>query len=883
VRDSGWVRNPIDRFVLARLEQEALSPSPEAGRETLIRRLSLDLTGLPPSIEEVDHFLADQSHDAYERVVDRLLASPHYGERWARPWLDLARYADTNGYEKDSQRTHWKYRDWVIEALNRDLSFRDFTIEQIAGDMLPNATVEQRIATGFHRNTLLNQEGGVDDEEARWETLVDRVNTTATVWLGSTFGCAQCHNHKFDPFTQKDYYRFLAFFDNAAYEILKLGQGESWVVEPVLALPTPEQEASRIRIESEIQGLRTRLEESTPAIEADRRRWEEEVKEAPKRWTLLHPESYRSHGGATLAILEDGSLLASGENPDADTYEIESAVDLDASITAIRLEVLPDASLPAGGPGRDPEGNFFLTAFELEVSGAGAPVSFREAVADDAQAGYEIARVLDGRPGAGGWAVDTVTGPPLARQAVFVMNEPLALGPGSRVTIRLKHEMPLAARNVGRFRISLTSSAEPTAIVLLPAYLRPALELPAAERPEAERKALAEVHRSVSPLFAPLRDRMAELQRELKEVGIVTALVMAERPSHERPSTNLRVRGSFVSPGERVYADVPAVFRPFNPIPEDQMPNRLGLARWLVSEENPLVARVTVNRLWEGLFGKGLVETSEDFGIQGSPPSHPDLLDWLATELAREGWSVKSLLRTIVTSATYRQSSVATDELVKRDPANRLLARGARFRVGAEEVRDIALAVSGILSPEVGGPSVFPFQPEGVWDRPYSDDRWVMSGASQRYRRGLYTFLRRTAPYPSLTTFDAPSRELCTARRVSTNTPLQALTTLNDPVFFEAAQHLAERIVAEADRSAKARAVHGFRLCVARRPDPEELRQLLEFQSEQRRKFEDDPEAAITVVEGTWNEEMRVSPAELAAWILVSNVLLNLDETVTRE
>jgi hypothetical protein len=376
---------------------------------------------------------------------------------------------------------------------------------------------------------------------------------------------------------------------------------------------------------------------------------------------------------------------------------------------------------------------------------------------------------------------------------------------------------------------------------------------------------------------------MAELQKELKDLGIVTAQILEERPSHERPSTHLRVRGSFVSKGERVYADVPAVFRSFDPLPEDQMPNRLGLARWLVSEENPLVARVTVNRLWEGLFGKGLVETSEDFGIQGSPPSHPDLLDWLATELVRGGWSVKSLLRTIVTSSTYRQSSAVTAELVKRDPANFLLARGARFRVGAEEVRDIALSVSGLLSPDVGGPSVFPFQPDGVWDRPYSDDRWVMSSGRERYRRGLYTFLRRTAPYPSLTTFDAPSRELCTARRITTNTPLQALTTLNDPVFFEAAQHLAARVVAEAGPGSEARAVLGFRLCVSRKPTPEELRRIVQFQREQRRKFEVDPEAAIAVVEGTWDEAMRVSPAELASWILVSNVLLNLDETVTRE
>ncbi len=876
VKDSRWARNGIDRFVLARLQAEGLTPSEEATKETWIRRLSLDLIGLPPTIEEIDAFLGDDSPDAYEKLVDRLLASPHYGERWARPWLDLARYADTNGYEKDNARTMWKYRDWVIDALNRDLSFRDFTIEQIAGDMLPGATVEQRIATGFHRNTLLNQEGGVDDEEARFETLLDRVNTTATVWMGTTLACAQCHNHKFDPFTQKEYYQFLAFFDHADYEILKLGQGESWVVEPEISLPTREQAVRSGQIVAEKAELRTRLEASTPELEEDQRRWEDAMRRAEEEWTRLSPGEIRSVGGATLSLLEDRSILASGDNPDADTYVLRGSCPL-PEIRAVRLEVLEHASLPEGGPGRDSEGNFFLSAFEVDAGPE--RVRFRVAIADDWQDGYEVKRVLSEAPDDGGWAIDkTPSKTPLVRQSVFLPEGPLACPPGTTLTFRFKHEMPKAARNIGRFRISVSGADDPARVARLPARLRPALAAPPFDRTDEEKAALARVHRSLTPLLEPERARISELESELDSLGIVNALVMSERRDYERPSTPLRVRGSFMSPSERVYADVPSIL---HPLAADQMPNRLGLARWLVSDDNPLTARVTVNRLWEQLFGRGLVETSEDFGIQGSPPSHPELLDWLAIELMEKGWSVKSVLRTIVNSSTYRQSSVVTKELWDRDSYNRLLARGPRVRVDAETVRDVALAASGLLDRRIGGPSAFPYQLDGIWNRPYSDERWLLSDFPNRYRRGLYTYVRRTSPYPSLTTFDAPSRELCTARRVRTNTPLQALTTLNDPAFFEAAQHLAKRMVKEAGSKAADRAAHGFLLSVSRRPTSEELSQVLAYQASERRRFAEDLEAALAVVEEQW--EPRDDLADLAAWTMVANALLNLDETITKE
>ncbi len=883
VRNAQWVRNPIDNFVLARLEKEGLAPSPEATRETLIRRLSLDLIGLPPTIEEVDAFVADKSPDAYEKVVDRLLASPRYGEQWARPWLDMARYADSHGHEKDGLRTIWKYRDWVINALNQDMSFREFTIEQLAGDMLPNPTTDQLIATGFHRNTLLNQEGGVDDEEARWETLVDRVNTTTTVWLGTTLACAQCHNHKFDPFTQKDYYRFLAFFDNAQYTIANLGQGEGWVEEPELELPTSEQVAKSKELKEEIAKLQAALDTSTPELEAAQARWEQEFKQAESDWTVLRPSHFTSAGGASLALQEDGSILAGGKNPEADTYTVEPRTQL-TGITGVRLEVMNDSTLPHGGPGRDADGNFVLTAFEVDAAPADksqsvSRVEFKDAVANGAQQGYGINQVIKKSSWTTGWAVEVSEADgPLPRQAVFVPEKPFGFEGGTALTIRLKQEMRHAVRNIGRFRLSVTTGSDPVRVVGVPARLRPILEIPAALQTEEQKTKLAALYRSVAPLLKPTRDRIAELKKSLDGLGIVTTMIMRERVSYERPSTFLRIRGSFLSPGEKVYAAVPSALPS---LPDNQMPNRLGLARWLVDEDNPLTARVTVNRFWERIFGRGLVETSEDFGTQGDIPTHPELLDWLATEFMHQGWSMKALIRLVVTSATYRQSSHVTPELFERDAYNKLLARGPRFRVPAETVRDIALAASGLLSPKIGGPSVFPYQPEGIWDRPYSDDKWEMSKGEDRYRRGIYTFIRRTSPYPSLITFDAPSREFCTVRRVRTDTPLQALTTLNDQAFFEAAQALARRVVKQSGPGPSDRAALGFRLCVSRRPTAAELQRIVAFSNQQLERFRQDAKAAREVVGE--DHAQAADAAELAAWTMVSNALLNLDETVTKE
>ncbi len=866
------VRNPIDAFVLSRLEKEGLAPAPEAPRDVLIRRLSLDLTGLPPSVREVDDFVADSSPNAYEKVVDRLLASPHFGERWARPWLDLARYADTNGYEKDRRRSIWKYRDWVIQAFNRDLPFDEFTIEQIAGDMLPNPTTGQLIATGFHRNTMFNEEGGVDKEEAHWENLVDRVNTTATVWLGSTLGCAQCHNHKFDPFTQKEYYQFLAFFNSTARDVRSYGDTSSKYIEPQLDLPTPEQAVERKKLEDEISGLEKTLKTETPEISAAQARWEKQVLAAPADWVALRPESLKPSGGATLTARPDGSILVAGENPAVNEYVFEAKLP-EGRITGIRLEALPDASLPHGGPGRDPYGNFFIKTIEAEAvssKGVAQPVSIEKFVADDGR--------LDPKKFDPLWTVDASRDEArLPRQLVLVSGAPFGSS-HQLLRVRIRHSSMFGGQGLGCFRISVTRSKDPKVIAGVSPKLRILLAQADTARSAEQRKELATYFRGVAPELEPARERLKRLRKDLDKLGIVTTLIMGEAASFQRPSAVIRVRGTFTNPGETVYAGVPAVLPA---LPDSAMPNRLGLARWLVSPENPLTARVTVNRIWEAYFGRGLVETSEDFGAQGALPTHPELLDWLATEFMEHGWSLKKLHRLIVTSATYRQSSATSPALLERDPGNHLLARGPRFRMEAEMVRDVALADSGLLDLTIGGPSVFPFQPDGVWDLPYNDDSWKESQGGDRHRRAIYTFIRRTAPYPSMLTFDGTSREVCTVRRIRTNTPLQALTALNDPAFFEAAQAMAVRILREGGSDVPARAEYGFRLAVSRKPKAGELSKTVAAFQRERAYFEGRPDESRKLAGSQNPPEGTV--ADLAAWTMISNALLNLDEALTKE
>ncbi|HEU0007842.1 MAG TPA: PSD1 and planctomycete cytochrome C domain-containing protein, partial [Terriglobia bacterium] len=862
VTNKPWVRNPIDLFVLARLEEEGLRPSPEIDRARLIRRLSLDLIGLPPSIEEVDAFIADKNQDAYEKLVERLLASRHYGERWARHWLDLARYADSHGYESDPLRSMWKYREWVIAAFNRNLPFDQFTIEQLAGDMLPNATLDQKIASGFHRNTMINMEGGVDAEETRIESVVDRTNTTATIWLGSTLACAQCHNHKYDPLSQKDYYRFLAFFNNTV-------DGQERNEEPEIEALTPAESAKRDEISAEIAKLEMVLNTQTLELDKAQRIWERQVEAPPVEWVVLQPNGALSAGGATLRVLPDGSILAEGPNPENDSYTIVAQTAL-KTIAGMRLDVVSDSNLPGKGPGRDADGTFVLSRIEVQVSPKGAPqtvqpVTWTRAAAEQAAAAFNVESLLESK-GNPGWSIDKPKVGPLDQVSAFFETAAGAgFEQGTALTITLSNRSKKKSANLGRFRLLVTSSKNP---VSLPDSVRAILALATDQRRADQTSQLAAYYRSIAPQLGEVRKRIADLRSS--EPKAVKTMAMQERK--DARTTHIHVRGSFLNKGEPVAAGVPALFPS---LPEGQPADRLSLARWLVSEHNPLAARVTVNRIWEQFFGRGLVATSEDFGTQGEPPSHPELLDWLATELVAKQWDVKTMQRLIVTSATYRQSSSMTPELNQRDPNNRLLARGPRFRLEAEAIRDVALKASGLLSGKIGGPSAFPPQPEGIWTQHYSQEKWTPSQGEDRYRRGIYTFWRRTSPYPSFFTFDAPSRESCTARRPRTNTPLQALTTLNDPTFFEAAQHLALRIVKEGAPDPKARMVRGFRLCLARQPKPAELKQLLSYWTRQADRFKEGTnakEALSLVGDLPWPGGIPVW--EEAAWTVVANVLL---------
>jgi hypothetical protein len=859
VKQAALLRNPIDNFILARLEQEGLTYSPAASKEKLARRVSLDLIGLPPSPMELDAFLADTRSDAYERLVDKLLASPHYGERWARPWLDLARYADSNGYEKDDRREVWKYRDWVINALNRDMPFDEFTIEQIAGDMLPNATEEQRIATGFHRNTQFNEEGGVDKDESYFEVQVDRVATTGTVWLGSTLGCAQCHNHKFDPFTQRDFYSMMAFFNNV--DKRQEDNGETPIyIEPVLEMPTPEQKAHREKLDTRIRELAETTQTTTPELKAAQTAWEKSVLDAESRWRVINPEKMTTAAGTTLTAGAEGLIFATGEAPRNEAYVIECKLPVDAA-TGIRLEAIPSSKLPRGGPGRDPYGNFNITQIKLEIpDGAGWKVVAIQKIAADTGA-----RSIDRKHGQL-WMVDASREERrLPRQLVLVPENPIT---AREVRITLVQESEFSCQSVGSFRLSATGDQDPATVVDVSHALRALLGKTG--RTEDQEKKLADYFLTVAPSLQSARDELKQAKEQEKKLGIASTLVMRERPTFERPSDFIRIRGGFSAKADKVFANVPAVLPP---LPEEAMPNRLGLARWLVGKDNPLTARVAVNRIWEQYFGHGIVETSEDFGTQGQKPSHPELLDWLATEFMDRGWSMKAIDRLIVTSTAYRQSAVVTPELLAKDPYNRLIARGPRNRMEAEMVRDTVLAASGLLSAKIGGPSVFPPQPQGIWDMPYNDDVYVESQAEDRYRRGIYTFARRSAPYPTMVNFDAPSREVCTVRRTRTNTPLQALNLLNDQAFWEAARALAGRLAKEGGTDARARIDYGYRLVTGRHAKAGELDYLSQYEAEQQEHFGAQPDEGRKVG----------GDATTAAWTMVANVLLNLDETITKE
>ncbi len=895
VRNASWPRNEIDAFILARLEKEKLSPSPEADRATLIRRLSLDLTGLPPTIAEMDAFLNDRSPKAYEKVVARLLASPHCGEHLARAWLDLARYADSNGYQVDLTRSMWPYREWVINAFNQNMPFDQFTIEQLAGDLLPNATLEQKIATGFHRNTKINDEGGGDEEDYRTKAVKDRVATTGTTWLGLTVMCAECHTHKYDPISQDEYYRLYSFFNSTEDK-------GNFSLDPTIAVPAPPV-ASRVGyLHTRLATVRAELATAEKQLPADQAAWERQMAGRSNLWVTLELTNAISTGGAGFTNLPDQSILATGVNPIYDTYQIEAETGL-TNITAILLEVLPDPSLPNKGPGRwGKTGNFILDELGLTAaprSGATAApetIFFGKATADWEQQYYRAEHAVDRDPKTG-WAI----GPRFGERHFLIaeLKSPLRSGTGVKLAFRFDFYHG-NNHTVGRLRLSVTGEQDISKLWPLPAQVTELLAIPGQQRTPEHKAQLASHYRALSPTIRNLEREMFRLnERETELAGQkFTSLVMKERADPRQ--TFVHVRGNFLEKGKEVTAGVPAVFPP---LPNDQPTNRLALARWLVRADNPLTARVAVNRFWEHCFGTGIVKTSEDFGKQGEAPSHPELLDWLATEFMSpspsqtspanshppHAWDVKHILKLIVMSATYRQSAATDQERLDKDLYNRLLARGPRFRLDAEMIRDQALAVSGLLNPEIGGPSVYPEQVPNLWKelgflRPeIGMDEWPVSAGPDLYRRGLYTFWRRVCTYPTFATFDAPSRELCTARRPRSNTPLQALAALNEPTLLEAARVLGQRILLEGGKDTNQQIDFAFRLCTARHPSKLERERLASLYEQQLKSFERDAKSAEALINhGSAERPANLDIRKLAAWTMVANVLLNLDETLTK-
>jgi mono/diheme cytochrome c family protein len=900
-RDSAWPRDAVDRFILARLERESLSPSPEANRVALIRRLTLDLTGFPPTLAEIDAFVSDQRPDAYERLVDRLMASPHYGERLALDWLDAARFADTHGYHIDSGRDMTRWREYVIESFNRNLPYDRFTREQIAGDLLPptgdaERDLSQRIASGFNRNHMINFEGGAIPEEYLTAYIVDRVNTTGTVFLGLTVACTQCHDHKYDPLTQREFYQLYAYFNNLPEKGLDGSKGNA---APLVRVPSSLQQTELARLADEIQRQSDRLAAPNPAVDAAQVQWEQSL--LAKRdddWTPLALDSLVSAGGATLAQQNDKSVLATGTNSATDTYEV-AGITTAASLTAIRLEALPHDSLNGKGPGRSVNGNIVLTGLKLALLPIGGaepmPLKIKTATATFSQQDFPVAAAIDDNSSTG-WALSPQFGKP--NSAIFELERPVEPPVGAKLQVSLAFESKFAQHQLGRFRLSLTSAANPAAASTLPDAVAAALAVPRDERTAEQTGEIRKHYREqVSPVIRGLKAELAALttRRDSLDAQIPTSMVMQE--SDKPRDTFLLVRGAYDKRGDKVSPGVPA-FLP--PLAEGAPANRLGLAEWLVAERNPLTARVTVNRYWQLLFGTGLVKTAEDFGTQGELPSHPQLLDWLAVEFrGREsgvgsqesGWNVKRLVRRLVGSATYRQSSIVTPALAAKDPENRLLARGPRFRLPAEFIRDQALAVSGLYDGRIGGRSVSPYQPPGLWEELMSradGDNWTAQKYTQDhganlYRRTMYTFWKRTCPPPSLATLDAPDRETCTVRRSRTNTPLQALVLMNDPTYVEAARKFAERILREGGTSTAERLAFAFRTVTARQPTEAELAVLARVLARQQATYRSDPAAAKRMLAtGESPADASIDPAELAAWTMVASAILNTDEALTK-
>ena len=1041
--DKSWGRNEIDRFVLSRLEKAELKPSPEAERTTLVRRAALDLTGLPPSVEEVEAYLNDKNPDAYEKVVDRLLTSSRYGEHMTKFWLDAARYADSHGYHIDSKRDIWPYREWVIKAFNQNMPFDQFTTEQLAGDLLPNATTSQKIASGYVRCNMSTGEGGSIDAEYQAKYTFDRTETTATIWMGLTWTCARCHTHKYDPITQREYYGLYSFFNNLNEPVM---DGNKPNPDPFIQLPSPEQKTRQDDLKQFIADGAKQIERPVPELDKAQVPWQADWhKRLSVGWTTVNPATSRSANtnGATLKVLPDLSILAEGPKPTQDVYEVTTILS-PGRLAALRVEALPHESLPHGRSARADDGRFRLSEIEAEIiatdgeSKTNKPkkLKFVQAASDTAEGNYEARKAIDGNADSG-WSVGTnsIAEP---HQAVLVLGEPMEVAAGSELRIRLRFEGSDPRRALGHFRLAMARDTELVQLLIptkqepwrvlgpfqseglqagfVKAYqpeqeidlkksypgvreeikwtARPELEdgkahllvhelhgvhgayyfyrtikvgedrkaeftlradqlfkvwlngqmvlersTPAnpADGPskatvdlkKGENKLLVKVvnHQGyayfsfdtnlgggdvlsaeVAPILAvteqPSQGELTKVRdlyrrehsEEFKQLfanmeqfraeqtsleGAIPTTMIAKELTKPR-DTFMFARGEYDKPGEKASAGVPSILPP---LPKDAPTNRLGLAQWLVSPDHPLTARVAVNRIWQQYFGVGLVKTAEDFGVQGERPSHPDLLDWLATEFVRTGWDVKRLQRMIVTSATYRQSAKLTSELLRRDPENRLLARGSRFRVDAEGVRDMALYLGGLLVERTGGHSVKPYEPSGLWEAVSfnNSQKYVPDIGESQYRRSLYTYWKRQSPPPNMLIFDAPTREYCVVRRPRTNTPLQALALLNDPQFVESSRAFAQRILLEGGETIESRIAFAFRLATARKPTQGEvavLQQVLDQHLADYKKDKDATDKLLGV--GSFKAKDCFDRSELAAWTTIASMILNLDETVTK-
>ena len=832
---SDWPQNELDQFILSRMQDHGLKPSPEAEAATLFRRVALDLTGLPPEPAELEAAINSEDPFAYEHWVDRLLQKPEFGERWASVWLDLARYADSAGYGSDPLRDIWRYRDWVIQALNSNMPFDEFTIQQIAGDLLPDATEDQILATAFHRNTKTNTEGGTDDEEFRVEAVRDRINTTMQVWMGLTFGCAQCHTHKYDPISHKEYYQMYGYFNQTA-------DNDRPSEEPRISTPTPENLIRLAELHAQADVVAEFETASNEVWSQWQEQWESTLKSSGPTggvvlsdWRWAGPFEAENFDEAFKKDSELAELSNFSELVDASTQDLEST---DGAVILFK----------------DPRENSAVYLTRTVHSWTTRPVEFSLGSDDGIQFWLNDERLVSNKT--------SRAAEPDQEKARGMLK------PGdNKVVLKIVN-----GGGPSGFYFNITSTWPEGEIGDI-------LSMDSLDRIEEQKDKLARYYRTLSPALREEQRQLAQARQTAKsyENSMPRTPIMKELPEDDRRKTFIMIAGSFLNPGDPVEA---APLGSFHPMPEDAPNNRLGLARWLVDRRNPLTARVTVNRFWSRLFGEGIVSTEEDFGSQGELPTHPLALDWLAVDFMESGWNVKELLKTLVTSSTYRQSSKVTDEHLEKDPDNRWLARAPRFRLPAESLRDQALNLAGLLTPKMYGESVFPPQPPNMWQAAFNGQRnWATDTDEDRFRRGVYVFLRRTVPYPGLATFDAPSREVCTLRRIRTNTPLQAFVTLNDPGFFEAAQGLAKRIVREMEGDVSNRVATGYQWVTGGAAEAEEVQALVELFEAELEWYEQHPEDAKKLSNNPLTGPMpaQCSEAELAAWTVVTNVLLNLD------